>query len=79
MSLEYIWDAPPPALFKNVALFCWLGPIRNVNYDRGPKRCGELWGKKWDEKEVENGGSIKYSDYHTMSCETSTNTVCIES
>ena len=49
-----------------------VGAIRNVNYDKGPKRWGELWWKKWDEKEVENRRLIKYSDYHTMNCETPT-------
>ena len=59
--------------------FVGWGLLRNVNYDKGPKRWGELWRKKWDEEEVENRLLIKYSDYHTMSCETPTNTVCIGS
>ena len=72
--MEYIWDAPPP-----LDCFVGWGLLRNVNYDKRPKRRGELWRKKWDEKEVENRWLIIYSDYHTMSCETPTNTVCIES
>ena len=49
-----------------------VGPIRNVNYDKRLKRCGGLWWKKLGEKEVENRELIKYSDYHTMKCETPT-------
>ena len=65
---EYIWDAPPP-------LDCFVGWAN--------KKCQlwhktqKMWRAMWEEmgwkKRLKTAaGLIKYTDYHTMTCETPT-------